>query len=126
MISVILFVLGVISLMNMLMVDFQSRKREFGLLEAVGITQNQLIVMLNREIGTYIFGSLIFSLIGGGVLSIIVCRRLNASNHCITLNLPWVFLLALAAVLIAIYLVFSVYAKSELKKTSILAAIREN
>ena len=34
--SAILFVFGSISLTNMLMVDFQNRKREFGLLEAVG------------------------------------------------------------------------------------------
>lgn len=37
--AAILFTFGGISLMNMLMVDFQNRKREFGLLEAVGATQ---------------------------------------------------------------------------------------
>lgn len=59
MISAILFIFGAISLMNMLMVDFQNRKREFGLFEAVGTTQNQLKGMLNREIGIYLSGSLI-------------------------------------------------------------------
>ena len=49
--SAILFVFGSISLMNMLMVDFQNRKREFGLLKAVGATQKQLKSMLDREIG---------------------------------------------------------------------------
>lgn len=34
------------------MVDFQNRKREFGLLKAVGATQKQLKSMLDREIGT--------------------------------------------------------------------------
>ena len=37
--SAILFVFGSISLMNMLMVDFQNKKHEFGLLEAVGTTR---------------------------------------------------------------------------------------
>ena len=46
MISAILFIFGAISLMNMLMVDFQNRKREFGLFEAVGTTQNQLKGMI--------------------------------------------------------------------------------
>lgn len=72
MISAILFIFGAISLMNMLMVDFQNRKREFGLFEAVGTTQNQLKGMLNREIGIYLSGSLIISLLGGSVLSVIV------------------------------------------------------
>lgn len=125
MISVILFVFGAISLMNMLMVDFQNRKREFGLYEAVGTTQNQLKGMLNREIGIYLSGSLIISLLGGSVLSAIVCEQLDAVNHCITLKLPWIFLLLLIAVLVVMYFVFSMYAKSELKKTSILSAIRD-
>lgn len=125
MISAILFIFGAISLMNMLMVDFQNRKREFGLFEAVGTTQNQLKGMLNREIGIYLSGSLIISLLGGSVLSVIVCGQLDAVNHCITLKLPWIFLLLLIAVLMVIYFVFSMYAKSELKKTSILFAIRD-
>lgn len=125
MISAILFIFGAISLMNMLMVDFQNRKREFGLFEAVGTTQNQLKGMLNREIGIYLSGSLIISLLGGSVLSVIVCGQLDAVNHCITLKLPWIFLLLLIAVLMVIYFVFSMYAKSELEKTSILSAIRD-
>lgn len=125
MISAILFIFGAISLMNMLMVDFQNRKREFGLFEAVGTTQNQLKGMLNREIGIYLSGSLMISLLGGSVLSVIVCGQLDAVNHCITLKLPWIFLLLLIAVLMVIYFVFSMYAKSELKKTSILSAIRD-
>ena len=42
MISAILFIFGSISLMNMFLVDFQSRKCEFGLFEVVGTTKNQL------------------------------------------------------------------------------------
>ena len=52
--ATILFVFGSISLMNMLMVDFQSRKREIGLLKAVGATQEQLKAMLRWEIGIYL------------------------------------------------------------------------
>ena len=124
--AAILFVFGCISLMNMLMVDFQSRKREFGLLEAVGTTQKQLKTMLNREVGIYLGGSLAISLACGSILSVIVCWRLDAENHCITLELPWIFLLSLIAALVIIYYVFSAYAKLELKKTSILSSIMEN
>lgn len=123
--SAILFVFGSISLMNMLMVDFQNRKREFGLLKAVGATQKQLKIMLNREIGIYLGGSLVISLVCGSILGVIACRELDAANHCITLALPWLFLLALIAVLAVIYLLFTTYAKAELKKTGILSAIRD-
>lgn len=119
------FMPRIISLMNMFVIDFQNRKREFGLLEAVGITQKQLKAMLNREIGIYLGGSLAISLVCGSIFSIIVFRRLDAINHCITQELPWLFLLALVAVLVVIYLIFTAYAKSELRKTCILSAIRD-
>ena len=123
--AAILFTFGGISLMNMLMVDFQNRKREFGLLEAVGATQKQLKAMLSREIGIYLGGSLTVSLVLGTIISIIVCQRLEAVNHCITLNLPWLFLIALIAAMVVIYMIFTAYAKAELRKTGILSAIRE-
>lgn len=124
MISAILFIFGGISLMNMLIVDFQSRRREFGLLEAAGITKKQLKTMLNIEIGIYLGGSLVISFICGSIFSIIVCRWLDAINHCITLELPWFFLLALIGVLFVIYFAFSMYSKIELKKANILSAIK--
>lgn len=121
----ILFTFGSISLMNMLMVDFQNRKREFGLLEAAGATRKQLIAMLRREIGVYLGGSLAVSLVLGAAVSFAACYRLNAVNHCITLKLPWPFLAALIAAMTVICLIFTAYAGAELKKTGILSAIRE-
>ena len=123
--AAILFTFGGISLMNMLMVDFQNRKREFGLLEAVGATQKQLKAMLSREIGIYLGGSLTVSLALGTLISIIACQRLEAVNHCIILKLPWLFLTALIAAMVVIYMIFTAYAKAELRKTGILSAIRE-
>lgn len=120
MISVILFVFGGISLMNMLMVDFQSRKREFGLLQAVGTTQKQLKAMLEREIRIYLFVSLAIALVCGGVFSAVVCGRLEQVKHCISLKLPWGFLAGLVVVLAGIYFIFSGYAKTRLRKTVIV------
>lgn len=121
----ILFTFGSISLMNMLMVDFQNRKRKFGLLEAADATRKQLTAMLRWEIGVYLGGSLAVSLVLGAAVSFAACYRLDAVNHCITLKLPWPFLAALIAAMTVIYLIFTAYAGAELKKTGILSAIRE-
>ena len=125
MISAILFVFGGISLMNMLMVDLQNRKREFGLLRAVGTTQNQLRKMLNRELMIYLAGSLLIALVVSSIASFITCKRLDAANHCISFSFPWLFLLAFVILLMAIYFVFSLYTSGELKNTDIMEAIRE-
>lgn len=123
--AAILFTFGSISLMNMLMVDFQNRKRKRGLLEAVGATQKQLKTMLCQEIGFYLGGSLLASLALGAIISAVACGRLDAVNHCISLKLPWLFLAGLIAVMALIYLIFTAYAGAELRKTEILKAIRE-
>ena len=77
-----------ISFMNMFLVDFQNRKCEFGLFEAVGTTKKQLNRMLDREIGIYLGGSLVISLLCGSIFSVIVCKRLDIINHCITWLIP--------------------------------------
>lgn len=125
MISAILFVFGSISLMNMLIVDFQSRKREIGLFEAIGTTQRQMKTILNTEIRIYLFSSLAISIIVGAILSLFVSARLDSANHCISLAVPWPFLLSLIIVHFVIYFVFALYTGMELRKTSILSAIRE-
>lgn len=113
------------NVMNMLMVDLQNRKREFGLLRAVGTTQNQLRKMLNRELMIYLAGSLLIALVVSSIASFITCKRLDAANHCISFSFPWLFLLAFVILLMAIYFVFSLYTSGELKNTDIMEAIRE-
>ena len=124
-ISIILLVFGSMSLANTLLVDLGNRRREFGLFKAVGATQKQLNKMLNKEIITYLAGSLIIALVGSSIIGFAVCRRLDAINHCISFSFPWLFLLALITMLALIYFVFSLYSRNGLKKTSILSAIRE-
>ena len=111
--------------MNMLIVDFQSRKREIGLFEAIGTTQRQMKAILNTEIRIYLFSSLAISIIVGAILSLFVSARLDSANHCISFALPWPFLLSLIIVHFVIYFVFALYTGTELRKTSILSAIRE-
>lgn len=125
MISTILFVFGSISLLNMLIVDLQNRKREFGLFRAIGTTPRQMRIILNKELRIYLLGSLAISIFGGSILSLFVCTWLDSVNHCITPSLPWLFLLSLIIVHFVIYLVFALHTGFELKKSSILSAIRE-
>ena len=105
--------------------SFQNRKKEFGLLRAVGLTEKQLVNMLNKEIKIYVVGSLVLSLLLGSAISLVVCEHLDSINHSITYKVPWFFIILLVGVLILIYLIFSAYAKSQLKKTNILSAIRD-
>lgn len=124
-VSVILFLFGGISLTNTLLVDFKNRTHEFALLKAIGTTQRQLNDMLNREIMTYLAGSFLIALFGSIIASMIVCKRLDSVNHCISFSFPWLFLLAFAALLIIIYFIFSFCVSRDLKNTDVIKEIRE-
>lgn len=125
MISAILFIFGGVSLTNMLMVDLQNRKHEFGLLRAIGTTQKQLKNMLKQELIFYLSGSFFIALFGSTVASVIVCKRLDEVNHCISFSFPWLFLMAFIILLIIIYFIFSLYASNELYRTDIIEALKE-
>lgn len=122
--AVILFLFGGLSMGNMLIVDLRSRQREFGLLEAVGATQRQLRRMLLWEIGTILGTTGLLSLLGGALASAIACARIDAMHHCISLALPWPFLLAFFALLLLIGAATIAVAWRQLRRRSTLAAVR--
>ena len=109
---------------NMLIVDLRSRQKEFGLLEAVGATQRQLRRMLFWEMGTILGVTGLLSLLVGAVASTIVCVRIDALHHCINVVLPWPFLLAFFALLFVIGGVTIAVAWQQLRRRSVLAAVR--
>ena len=86
----------------------------------------QLKAMLDREIGIYLGGSLVIALVFGSILSVIVCRRLDAVNHCITLVLPWLFLLALVVCFSSYIFDFHCIRKIRVEENKHLVCIRRN
>lgn len=123
-VAMVLFLFGGLSMSNMLIVDLRSRQKEFGLLEAVGATQRQLRRMLFWEMGTILGVTGLLSLLVGAVASTIVCARIDALHHCINVVLPWPFLLAFFALLFIIGGVTIAVAWQQLRRRSVLAAVR--
>jgi len=123
-VAMLLFLFGGLSMSNMLIVDLRSRQKEFGLLEAVGATQRQLRRMLFWEMGTILGVTGLLSLLVGAVASAIVCARIDALHHCINVVLPWPFLLAFFALLFIIGGVTIAVAWQQLRRRSVLAAVR--
>lgn len=75
--SIFLGILGLICVMNMvntMISSVQRRKREIGMMQAVGMTDRQLFKMLQTEGGFYIFGTLFITIAGGGLMSYPVYR----------------------------------------------------
>jgi putative ABC transport system permease protein len=81
--------------------------------------------MLKQELIFYLSGSFFIALFGSTVASVIVCKRLDEVNHCISFSFPWLFLMAFIILLIIIYFIFSLYASNELYRTDIIEALKE-
>lgn len=64
-----LFLLGIINYLNVLITNMISRKKEFAMMESVGMTKKQLKRMFIRE-GVYYWGFLMITLVSAGTLVI--------------------------------------------------------
>lgn len=124
-IAVMLFLFGGISMANMLVVDFQSRRRIFSLLAAVGASKRQLAQMLAWELGVLVCAIGLLSAIGAAFASSIACARIEATQHCITLTLPWGEVGAFLALLLLVATGFAWYARRQLSQISPLAVVDE-
>ena len=123
-VAVILFLFGGLSMSNMLLVDLRNRRRELGLLGAVGATQRQLRRMLLWEIAAVLGGAGLVSLLGAALGGGVACKIINDTHHCIDVAIPWLFLAAFAALLLVIAGVFIRCAAVQLRLSAPLEAIR--
>lgn len=123
-VAVILFLFGGLSMSNMLLVDLRNRRRELGLLGAVGATQRQLRRMLLWEIAAILGGAGLVSLLGAALGGGVACKIINDTHHCIDVAIPWLFLAAFAALLLMIAGVFIRCAAVQLQHSAPLEAIR--
>ena len=124
-VAVLLFLFGGISMANTLIVDFQNRRRLFGLLALAGATRRQLAQMLAWELGAVLALAALLSLVGGAQASALACWRIEAAHHSITLALPWLELGAFVLLILLLGLALGCYIRRQLARSDALTAVRE-
>ena len=77
---VILMLIGVLNFVNTMVTSVMSRKREFAMMEAVGLTGRQLKQMLCFEGGYYALWTGVVSLVLGTVLNVTVVRAIGMES----------------------------------------------
>ena len=123
-IAAIIFVFGIISLINTVITQLNSRKLEFGLLQAEGMTSRQVEKMLVTENLFYTGGAAILSLGIGSILGFILCNIIEKKAHCIIFHFEWPIVLVFLLSLLVIQMLLSAYTISSFKKTSIIDRLR--
>lgn len=125
----LLGIIGVIGFMNMantLITSIITRRRELGILQAIGMTKKQLNRMLQMEGLVFTIGTLLVSLSLGNVLGYLAWLKCKA-GHVIgisTYSVPVAELLVMAGILLVLQAVLSGYMSSYLQKEALIERIR--
>lgn len=121
----ILAMIGILNFINTMVTSVLSRKQEFAMMEAVGMTEKQLKEMLCYEGGYYALFTVISALVIGGILNLTAVRSIGEGIFFFTWRftvLPVVLCMPLLAVVV--YVVPSVCCR-RLGRVSVVERMRK-
>ncbi|HBG2430373.1 TPA: FtsX-like permease family protein [Clostridioides difficile] len=121
----IIGVIGFMNLVNTMITSIVTRKKELGMLQAIGLTNKQLVKMLNSEAMYYTSGMMIGSILFGGILGYIAVIFLKKTGlSYATYSLPIVpILLMIMCILIAQFITTYLIGRS-FNKESLIDRVR--
>lgn len=123
---IILGVIGFMNMANTLITSIITRKKELGILQAMGLTTRQLNKMLQLEGIIYTISALFISCIVGDVLGYIVCLHCKKTSlfGISEYHFPYLELGIMVAALILLQGILSYTLSKKLQKTSLVERIK--
>lgn len=122
---IIIGVIGLMNLINTMITSIITRKRELGILQAIGLSDKQLVKMLQIEGLFYTVGTLLITLTLGNILgyiAVIVFRNTGASYAIYDYPLTQTIIMIVAITLVQILITYMV--TNNFKKDSLVDRIR--
>lgn len=125
----LLGIIGIIGFMNMantLITSIITRRRELGILQAIGMTKRQLSRMLQMEGLVFTLGTLLVSMTLGnvfGYFAFLKCKSIGMIGIHVY-RLPAAELIVMAAVLLLLQMILSVLMSRYLQKDALIVRIR--
>lgn len=126
---IFLGILGAICIMNMINTMISSvhaRKKELGMLQAIGMSDHQLLKMLQLESLFYTFGTILTAAIGGSVLGypLFLWAKKNAMYNISSFHYPAAALLLMIGILLLVQAVTTLALSKAVRKDSLIDRIR--
>ena len=122
---IIIGVIGLMNLINTMITSIITRKRELGILQAIGLSDKQLVKMLQIEGLFYTVGTLLITLTLGNILgyiAVIIFRNTGASYAIYDYPLTQTIIMIVATTLVQILITYMV--TNNFKKDSLVDRIR--
>ena len=125
--SWLVFLFGVVNLINTTLSNQMSRKRENSILRSIGLTQKQLCKMNICEGLFYAFFTTLATLIIGLPVSILACRKISIgafAGNVVPYQFPVLEMVLFILVLFGMELILSVWTVNRQKKQSLIEQMR--
>lgn len=124
--SLIIGAIGILNFINAMLTSIISRRREFAMLQSIGMTNKQLNKMLILEGVFYALGSIVISIILGSIVSLTIVKIIGSSLWFFKYKfiLTPILILSPILVLISILVPFVIYIN--VNKQTIVERLRES
>ncbi|MHB9941590.1 ABC transporter permease [Clostridium sporogenes] len=124
--SLIIGAIGILNFINAMLTSIISRRREFAMLQSIGMTNKQLNKMLILEGVFYALGSIVISIILGSIVSLTIVKIIGGSLWFFKYKfiLTPILILSPILVLISIIVPFVIYVN--VNKQTIVERLRES
>lgn len=124
---IIIGIIGFMNLINSMITSIITRKKELGILQAIGLTDKQLVKMLNFEAMFYTGTMLLSTLtLGSGLGYIAVCAFRKAGASYVTHKLPLLPILIMVLCIVIAQLTLTYIISKNFNKESLIDRVRYN
>lgn len=125
-ISILIFLFGVINLINTTLSNQLFRRREYSVLRSIGLTEKQLYKVIIGEGMCYSILSICMTLLIGTPIAMLICRQMSISCYgkVVEYSFPFFYMGIYVLVLLLIQVILSIYQIREQKKKSIIDQLR--
>lgn len=125
-ISIILILIGIINFINVMLTGVFTRRKEFAVMESVGMTKKQIRKMLMLEGVYYGIITLVLILTLGNAIVYAVAKLAEMIADYAVFNYPWKLMLIIAAVIMAICMIVPAAVYRTLSKESVTERLRSD
>lgn len=125
-ISILIFLFGVINLINTTLSNQLFRRREYSVLRSIGLTEKQLYKVIICEGMCYSILSICVTLLIGTPIAMLICRQMSIGCYgkVVEYSFPFFYMGIYVLVLLLIQVILSIYQIREQKKKSIIDQLR--
>lgn len=124
--SIVIGIIGIVNFINSVLTSIITRKKEFAMLQSIGMTGKQLKRLISCEGLYYSVGTILASAVFGTLFSVVIVKGISDSIWFFTYRFVMLPMLAIYPCLILLTVLIPALLYKQISKTSIIERLRQN